>query len=754
MFISGPRNTGSLGDEAGMTSNYIAKGLGGDHIGPSIIFESGSTNIGINTSTPANLLTVDGVASAGKISIERDTVSTNTVIGYLDFTNNNAGTTYGRVLGGRNAAGDGYVALGTGVSTNLYALESGYVGIGTTNPYTRLDVAGSVSINGRPVIDNSSAELYIGGITGVSGKGTDVVALYTANTERMRITSTGNVGIGTTNPGNRLDVVENTSNTYGIIAARGNNRGGALELYNGSTITAAIYSLTTNDLLFYNGNYVERMRITNSGSVGIGTTSPAEKLVVTGAIMSTGGITGHGANRTTLSQEGGSGAYWQSYGTNTSTVGTFVLRQASSDFSIQRAVLSIDTSGAATFSSSSIATNYIASSGNNTTVFNSTAATTGWVQMALNNTGGSLICGIESSVAGTVATNSTAYATVLRNYTNTDFQIATNNTVRLTILNTGAATFASSVTATAGLTVGSLGSGSDAVITLATNASGSPRSIYYKASTATINFTQTGGADLMTLTNGGNLGIGTTSPTQGKLVVSNAGPSVIANRETSVGVNSSWNASDGSVTFFGNESNHPLAFTTNNTERMRITSGGHTKISSDGTYLAAGSYHEVRSANTTWTQVISNKSATPYGLLISYSAASPNVTGDNQFIWCEDSTQSKFIVWSSGNVVNRNNSYGAISDIKFKENISDATSKLSDLLKVKVRNYNLIGDSTKQLGVIAQELEEVFPNMVEVYKEKDSDETSKSVKYSVFVPMLIKSIQELSAKVAALEAQQ
>jgi hypothetical protein len=84
----------------------------------------------------------------------------------------------------------------------------------------------------------------------------------------------------------------------------------------------------------------------------------------------------------------------------------------------------------------------------------------------------------------------------------------------------------------------------------------------------------------MTISSAGNVGIGTTSPTQGKLVVSNAGPSVIANRETSVGVNSYWNASDGSVTFFGNESNHPLVFNTNNTERMRITSGGNVGISS------------------------------------------------------------------------------------------------------------------------------------------------------------------------------
>jgi hypothetical protein len=94
------------------------------------------------------------------------------------------------------------------------------------------------------------------------------------------------------------------------------------------------------------------MRITSAGNVGIGTTTPAEKLSVSGAIMSTGAITGHGANRTTLSQEGSNGAYWQSYGADASTVGTFNLRQASSDFSIVRTPLSISSTGAATFRSS------------------------------------------------------------------------------------------------------------------------------------------------------------------------------------------------------------------------------------------------------------------------------------------------------------------------------------------------------------------------------------------------------------------
>jgi hypothetical protein len=270
------------------------------------------------------------------------------------------------------------------------------------------------------------------------------------------------------------------------------------------------------------------------------------------------------------------------------------------------------------------------------------------------------------------------------------------------------------------------------------------------------------------ITTDGNVGIGTTSPnyplhiyktSNARLGIEgttnftatqylNSGGSFYMGIDDSAGANFTGTAYG---RFLYSSNAYPMCFFTDGSERMRITSSGHTKISSDGTYLATGSYHEVRSANTTWTQVISNKSAIPYGLLISYSNASPNVTGDNQFIWCDDTTNSKFIVWSNGNVVNRNNSYGAISDIKLKENITDTTAKLADLLKVKIRNYNLIGDDKKQLGVIAQELEEIFPNMIEEFKERNSNEITKSVKYSVFVPMLIKAVQELSDKITTLE---
>ena len=79
-------------------------------------------------------------------------------------------------------------------------------------------------------------------------------------------------------------------------------------------------------------------------------------------------------------------------------------------------------------------------------------------------------------------------------------------------------------------------------------------------------------------------------------------------------------------------------------------------------------------------------------------------------------------------------------------------------MKVQVRQYNFKTDQThKQIGVIAQELEQVFPAMVEETADKDMEgndlgTTTKSVKYSVFVPMLIKAMQELKAEFDAYKA--
>jgi hypothetical protein len=201
-----------------------------------------------------------------------------------------------------------------------------------------------------------------------------------------------------------------------------------------------------------------------------------------------------------------------------------------------------------------------------------------------------------------------------------------------------------------------------------------------------------------------------------------------------------------------------VAVSTGGTERARITSGGYFKASNDGTYIGGGSaYHEFRNTANASTLILSATNASLSDDLFAIYA-SRNTTNNSFFAisyFNSGAAAYKFRVADSGNVTNTNNSYGSISDIKLKENVTDATPKLDKLNQVRVVNYNLIGDEKKQLGVIAQELEQVFPSMVEEMPDKDEKgndlgTTTKSVKYSVFVPMLIKAIQEQQALITAL----
>ena len=113
-----------------------------------------------------------------------------------------------------------------------------------------------------------------------------------------------------------------------------------------------------------------------------------------------------------------------------------------------------------------------------------------------------------------------------------------------------------------------------------------------------------------------------------------------------------------------------------------------------------------------------------------------------------------FQVLANGNVQNNNNSYGQISDVSLKENIVDANSQWADIKAVKVRNYNFKeGQTHKQIGVIAQEIETVSPGLV--YENSDN---LKGVSHSILYMKAIKALQEamerietLEAKVAALE---
>lgn len=201
-----------------------------------------------------------------------------------------------------------------------------------------------------------------------------------------------------------------------------------------------------------------------------------------------------------------------------------------------------------------------------------------------------------------------------------------------------------------------------------------------------------------------------------------------------------------------------IAFTEGGVEAMRINSSGQVGIGKSPTVTldVAGNSNVSNSANAGVSNFINTNASLTAQVIqsITTKAAGTDFTLYRGVV--NNSSTVVFNVFGNGNVTNTNNSYAGISDAKLKENIIDATSKLSDLMQVKVRNYNLKSDpSFKQIGVIAQELETIFPALVEETKDSDVDgndlgTTTKSVKYSIFVPMLIKAIQEQQALIQAL----
>jgi hypothetical protein len=360
MVMMGPQNVGALGSEVGITTNAIPKGVGNHHMTSSGIFESGS-NMGIGTASPAFKLDVQGT---GRF--------TGALTGTSAAFSNNISISNGSIS---NDSGDRSLTI--------------YGSLGSSDS----DVAALQLIqmwNGRAYRSIVSAQQDIAGGPASSAlvfktsafNGTDVVT-----SEKMRITNTGNVGIGTNTPSfGKLSIV-GTDNTTVSSTLWGTSAGAGLvaSVYNASQTTNSvagirlitrdsgasvwnIYNISrggdNGDLAFGNGAGgagTEKMRILNNGDIGIGTSNPASKLHISGS----------GANTQTLnlqSSANNANAYAVFTSGNKSYV-TGLSGDISNSYIIydnNAAVtrLSIASGGAATFSGNLAINNTLSSPGN------------------------------------------------------------------------------------------------------------------------------------------------------------------------------------------------------------------------------------------------------------------------------------------------------------------------------------------------------------------------------------------------------
>jgi len=264
-----------------------------------------------------------------------------------------------------------------------------------------------------------------------------------------------------------------------------------------------------------------------------------------------------------------------------------------------------------------------------------------------------------------------------------------------------------------------------------------------------ITFTQA-----MTLNASGNLGVGRTSPTA-RLHLSTAS----GNTALTLSTNNNDNANAtlyNDATYCGIASNFgstgikvrfALATPDN---AMTLDSSGNLLV---GTTSTSFTVQGVRALATGQVQAVSSGSDAFAGYRLTSSAGDSIITGYSNV----SSTQSlKFNVQADGNVrIAAGATYGNISDRKYKTNIVDATPKLQDVLQLQVRNFNVVGIDQKAIGFIAQEFEAVFPSLVIESTDKDFDgndlgTTTKGIKESALVPILVKAIQEQQALITTL----
>ena len=300
-----------------------------------------------------------------------------------------------------------------------------------------------------------------------------------------------------------------------------------------------------------------------------------------------------------------------------------------------------------------------------------------------------------------------------------------------------------------------------------------PTALYFKT-----NAGSTSTSERMRIESGGNVVIGTTSASS-KLHVHSANHYVltssgVAHRHIHCSaVNGNAGEYGGAISFSmgstgaaavaglqgaSDADNVGLSFITHNSGTGSDNAQESARLTSDGKFLVGrtssititgdGSTHVFEAITDNGYALATHSNTTnKRGIGIYY----PSSSGASDAIRFVISSSAKFIVNGDGNVTNANNSYGSISDVSLKENIVDANSQWDDIKNIRVRNYNFkesTGQQTHtQIGVVAQELETVSPNLVEV-SDKDG---MKNVQYSVLYMKSVKALQEAMTRIEILE---
>ncbi len=582
-----------------------------------------------------------------------------------------------------------------------------------------------------------------------------IVRFSTAGTERLRITSSGNVGIGTSSPGSKLDVYAPSATAYSASASSpslvigntnstlatnfssiqmftdGNGRGVVnLNALNNATASSADFAIQTR----HNGTLAERLRIDSAGNVGIGTSSPSARL----DIRNTGGTSDKGI-RLQTNAGGNIATFWTTLSDlNIGIAGSHIFTNF--DGSAER--MRINSSG-------------------NVGIGTTAPVANTQLTLSKNNAVG-LEFSVDNEFAGGVRifayNRSTNVSVPVLNAASTYKWTTLNNADAMSLgtsgnLGVGVASASyridarapnssllnlSNTTATSNNTVEAQISSFDGAYwnIISHNASSFKWKTY--------------NGEKMTLTDTGNVGIGTSAPSDkltvaGNVVATNANYAFYQISSGAVTGQLAANAGGNSLEMRA-VSNTSLGFLTNNAERARIDTSGNLlvgtttlnaklTVDSTGSGNKTGYYSNTGGAN--WSQVLNHtNTGTQFYSVFTYptlSTALGSITGNNTGV-----------------------AYNTSSDYRLKEDAKPVLNPIDRLMQLKPINFAWKVDGSRTDGFLAHEAQAVVPEAVTGTKDavdKDGKPEYQGIDQSKLVPLLTAALQELKAELDTVKAE-